>query len=432
MHPNLSFEQAPPVSVPYRFFLTAPWFGAAAGLLLAWQGAEAWASRWSPGALAAAHLVAVGYMLQAMAGALFQFVPVAAGGNVWRPRLVASIVHPALVLAASLLTAALATGQSSWLLVAGPLFAVGAGFYALVVGIALWRTVAGGPTIWSLRAAVAALVVTVAIGLALAEGIARGFAWPFADLADVHAAWGLGGWAFLLLAGVSFHVVPMFQLTPPYPRRLARALPTAMLAALVLWSGRLGGGTSPWQEAAYFSGLALAAGYGGTTLWLQGRRRRRIADPTLRFFRLATACLLAILASAVLFSAMPGLAAHPRAPVWLGVLALPGAFVSAINGMLYKIVPFLNWLDLQRLGGGRTVPPNIREMLPESAMTGQMRLHFAALAALLGAVLWPELTRPAGVLFAASCAWLGWNLIGAAGRYRLFKGRIAAAAPNPG
>jgi hypothetical protein len=31
MHPNLSFEQVPPIDVPFRFFLTAPLFGAAAG-----------------------------------------------------------------------------------------------------------------------------------------------------------------------------------------------------------------------------------------------------------------------------------------------------------------------------------------------------------------------------------------------------------------
>ena len=38
MQPTLSFEQAPPISVPYRFFLTAPLFGAVAGLILACSG----------------------------------------------------------------------------------------------------------------------------------------------------------------------------------------------------------------------------------------------------------------------------------------------------------------------------------------------------------------------------------------------------------
>ena len=36
----------------------------------------------------------MGYMLQAMCGALLQFVPVSTGGNIWRPKLVAVVVHP--------------------------------------------------------------------------------------------------------------------------------------------------------------------------------------------------------------------------------------------------------------------------------------------------------------------------------------------------
>ncbi|MCE9569169.1 MAG: hypothetical protein K8R10_04030 [Rhodocyclales bacterium] len=86
MHANLSFDQAPPISVPYRFFVAAPWFGVLAGILLTWSGADALASRWTPEALALTHLIALGFMLQAMCGALFQFIAVAVGGNVWRPK----------------------------------------------------------------------------------------------------------------------------------------------------------------------------------------------------------------------------------------------------------------------------------------------------------------------------------------------------------
>ena len=79
MHAALSFEQAPPLTVPIRFFATAPWFGVAAGLLLLWQGPEALASRWSPATMALTHLMTAGLMLQGMCGALLQFVPVEAG-----------------------------------------------------------------------------------------------------------------------------------------------------------------------------------------------------------------------------------------------------------------------------------------------------------------------------------------------------------------
>ena len=52
----LSFENAPPFSAPLRFFLTAPLFAVLAGLLLVIEGPVVFASRWTPGALAATHL----------------------------------------------------------------------------------------------------------------------------------------------------------------------------------------------------------------------------------------------------------------------------------------------------------------------------------------------------------------------------------------
>src|SRR3989338_6834100 len=94
MQPALSFEQAPPISVPYRFFLTAPLFGAVAGMVLAVLGPDTFHSGWSPGALEMTHLIVVDFMLQAMCGSLLQFVAVVAGANIWRPRLFAAFVYP--------------------------------------------------------------------------------------------------------------------------------------------------------------------------------------------------------------------------------------------------------------------------------------------------------------------------------------------------
>ena len=82
MQAMLAFENAPPLTAPLRFFLTAPLFGLLAGLLIAVEGADIFASRWMPGALAATHLMTVGFMLQVMLGALIQILPVVAGAKV--------------------------------------------------------------------------------------------------------------------------------------------------------------------------------------------------------------------------------------------------------------------------------------------------------------------------------------------------------------
>ena len=431
MHPNLSFEQAPPISVPYRFFLSAPLFGIAAGLLIAFTGAEFLASRWTPAALALNHLMVAGFMLQAMCGALFQFIPVVAGGNIGKPRLVAGIVHPLLLSGTLLLTGGFVSGAGLVLEAGGGLLALGLAIFIVTAGLALFRAPAGGAILWSLRLAVAALTLTVILGLALLAGLHGSPVFPQLEATDVHAAWGLGGWGLLLLSGVAYNVVPMFQLTPPYPAWITRVLPAGMLIALALWSFKLTGRSAAWQDTVLLAGMALAAGFAVITLRLQAQRRRRVPDATLALFRVAMISLAGIFCSALLFRLVPQLGSDPRAALWIGILALAGVFVSAINGMLYKIVPFLNWLHLQRQAGMTAALPNMKDMIGDRAMHGQMKLHVAALAVLLSAVFVPALARPAGVLLAASSAWLLYNLLRAAALYRRFKDRIRAVEPYP-
>jgi hypothetical protein len=427
MHPNLSFEQAPPIWVPYRFFLTAPLFGIAAGLLLAWTGPDALASRWTPAALALTHLMVAGFMLQAMCGALLQFIPVAAGGNIWRPQLVAGLIHPSLVVGAILLVSGFLSGPGIGFAIGAGLIATALTGYVAVTGLALIRAPVRGATIVTLRLAVVGLAATYVLGFALAEGLRGTWGMRLADVTHVHAAWGLGGWALLLVSGVSYYVVPMFQLTPPYPAWLGRILPWGMMAVLGLWSVWLLGGINGWPWFLVLAGLLLAATFAFVTLRLQRQRRRRVPDVTLSFFRVGMGSLLAIAVTFVAVAPAPSLAAAPQTPLWIGILAVVGVFVSVINGMLYKIMPFLNWLHLQRLGGLTVLPPNMKDMIPDEAMHGQMRLHLAALAALLVAVLWPALAPVGGLLFAGSCGWLEWNLLRAARAYLSFRDRIRAA-----
>ena len=101
----LSFEKLPPFSAPLRFFLTAPLFSLAAGLLLMAVGPQLLESRWTPGLRAATHLVTVGFMLVVMLGALIQILPVVTGAYLRRPLAIARIVHVGLSAGALLLAA---------------------------------------------------------------------------------------------------------------------------------------------------------------------------------------------------------------------------------------------------------------------------------------------------------------------------------------
>lgn len=425
---NLSFEQAPPLSVPLRFFLTAPVFGLLAAALLMYLGESVLTSRWTPGVLAATHLLTTGFMLQAMLGALLQFVPVAAGGNVWRPRLIAHLVHPCLGLASLLLAAGFLQPQSGWFFLAGLLFAVGLGSFILVVGQALFATPAQSPTVHTLRLSLLGLLLTLLLGLGLLAGlnpastIPGRWGWSLPQLLDVHVAWGLGGWALMLVMAVSYLVVPMFLLTPNYATRLARGLPYALLLILLFWTGLALGGRSATglRDGLIFLGLALAAVYAVATLNLQHRRRRRVIDSTFMFWRLAMMALLALGISWLLLR-LGSWQERPAAMLWLGSLALLGVFVSVISGMMYKIIPFMIWLHLQRLPQLKQVPPNMKQMIPEKFMQRQFYTHLAATGLILLSVIWPVALPLAALMLGSSFAGLGWNTWLAVRIYQNFK-----------
>ena len=77
------------------------------------------------------------------------------------------------------------------------------------------------------------------MGILLAHGYASGIALPDArKLAAAHVSLMLGGWVLLLIVGVSYQVVPMFQLTPNYPKWLTATLAPAIFGSSVVECAR--------------------------------------------------------------------------------------------------------------------------------------------------------------------------------------------------
>jgi len=427
MQALLSFENAPPFAAPLRFFLSGPLFAGLAGILLLVEGPGLFASRWLPATLAATHLLTVGFMLQVMLGALIQILPVVAGANLARPQRVAGLVHAGL----SLGTLALVGGflfARPWLLSGGALLlAVSVLYFLVVTGRALFVVPSTSPTIRGLKLALGGLLAAVALGSLMALGMAHGWPLPLAALTDLHAGWGLGGWAGVLLAAMAYVVVPMFQLTPGYPARPGWWFPVLIVAALVLWSLAVFLDL-PWlirlcQAALGLAGLAFA----GLTWRLQGQRRRARADATYRYWQLGLASSVAALGMLLAAAGFPGLGELPGWTLFFGILLIAGGFLPFIIGMLYKIVPFLAWLHLQNQGQAKIPAPNMGRILADAHMQRQMQVHLLALAALLGAVIFPDwLARPAGLLFALANAGLAVNLFAAWRRYRRHGGEIRA------
>ncbi|MEO8600318.1 MAG: permease, partial [bacterium] len=195
----LSFDQTPPVSVPLRFFLTAPVFAIIASLLLIWYGPQALESRWVPLTLTLTHLLTLGFLATAMVGAVVQILPVVAGVHLPRAQLTAGIVHFFLVVGTAALAGAFLLAQP--LLFKLALLFLGFAFLWLLGAsvFGLWRVSDASATLWAIRLALIALLVTVILGATLASVFAWTFGLPLVELTDMHARWGLLGWVGLLV-----------------------------------------------------------------------------------------------------------------------------------------------------------------------------------------------------------------------------------------
>ena len=423
----LSLDQAPPLSVPWRFFLTAPVFGFAAAVAMAWHGPDILASRWLPASAGVVHLLTLGFATMVMAGAMLQMLPVVAGSPVAFPGIVAWCLYVPLTVG----TIALVTG---FLAAAPGAFLVGAvllGTFALVfvgaVAGSLLRARTAFATVNGMWAALIGFAVTATLGVLLAWSFGRGvFPLGFATWRDVHPLWGVAGWIGLLVVGVGYQVVPMFQLAPPYPAVLTRLL--APLALVGLAGASLLPGT--WMPRLAASGTAAAlCAFALTTLALQARRRRRLPDVSLDYWRVALGSLIAASLLFVLRPLWP-LTEAARREVLVAILAIIGFAVSVIEGMLLKIVPFLAWFHLQARAGLAARVPHVKEFLPDASARWQFRTHGTAVAFMALAALSPLAFWPAVVTFGASQCILGWNLWRTAWRFRAEVARLVCAGPK--
>ncbi len=413
---DLRFDRMPPRWVPLRAFLAAPVLGGFGGLMLGIVGGSAAESRYVGELIGALHLVTLGFLTLVMVGAVVQVLPVVTGVPV--PG--ASWVGPASQLGVAGGSLAMAGGLAGrW----GPVIGaggilVGAGLtvFAAAGIVAAWQA-RRNPTGRAMGLAVVSLVVVATLGVAFLAGHA-GWTTLRRDLTDVHLAWALIGWLGLLVMGVSFQVVPMFQVTPQYPQRVQHWIPAAGFLGLVVWTFGRVGRWSPVAAVGAVVAVGAVAIHAGVTLWLQAHRRRKLRDVTTDDWRLGMASV--IVAALLVGAAGVGLVDLGRTgpALALGVLVVFGAGVSVVEGMLYKIVPFLSWLHLQNLVSRREAGAamrirNMRQLLPASGPRRQFVAHLVAVVtSLVAAVAGGVWVRIAGFALAVDLWWLAWELAG--------------------
>lgn len=365
---------------------------AAAALAVAGIGYPA-AGLAEPATLILVHLVAIGWLSLAMAGALLQFVPVL----VSRPLAFSGLALPALfalIAGLILLCAGFAT-LAGWIEAPLDLLPLGAAF--LLSGFALLGLMLAA-TLLSARP-IALFARFVLIGLACLAATALSGA-AFTTLLSgrgdwlgavallpaglpFHALLGLAGWLGLIAVGVSYRLFVMFMMAPEPP--IHRVRPVLLIASLGLGFAFVGlaapfAAIEPgagWITAALAMLALTCLFYSRDILALYRARRRKALEINMlasipAFIALGLGATL--LPVAILVQAGGGLIA---APVFLIIFGWLGGLTLA---QLVKIVSFVTWLETYAPRLGRGPAPRVGDLVAMPRTGWWFQLYYAGAA----------------------------------------------------
>ena len=401
---GLSIDQAPPISAPLRFFLTAPLFGILAGIFILLSDSGTLTNRYSMDAIVITHLITIGVFSFIMFGALSQMLPVLAGAKIPRVIEVTTIAH--ILLSIGLLAMAFGLKYQLSQLTSLSYFYLGIGFFMMLFSIAYAMK-----DITNFTATIKGMVVSLSFALAIAVmGLVLLYEYAVNNLselhhflANVHSVWAIFGFAGILIIAVSFQVLPMFYVAPRFKNFCKKRVALLITFGLVSWLVL----NLFYEEYALYAKFFIATFFWAfaTTVWIKlNKRKRPISDVTVWYWR-AASIFLTLGAFLWIFDEF----FKHEYIVMVAILIGGGFILSIMIGMIYKIVPFLVWFHLN--GKGYMNIPTINEMINKKIAKIQFILLMFSLVGFVFSFYMPSMLAPSALAFIVSMALLQYNIL---------------------
>ena len=358
---GLSLDQAPPISVVFRFFLSGALFGLLAGVMILLFQTNIF-NPYSTEALILTHTLTLGVMLSFMFAALFQMLPVIAGVILSSPVKKANFVQYPFILGVLSLLLGFYTSQT-WLFILASLLLGGSIFYITAIMLKnLIQLQNHSASSKGMMVALIALAMVIILALYMTgtlSGLLQGT--HYSIVKEAHYSFGLFGWIALLIISISFQVIEMFYVTPAYPKFVSGYLPYKLLALLLI--GLIISFFIPtvWAVIDIFLALVLI-GYALITLKRLTQRKRPLTDATVWFWRLGLSSLILSMLLILITTFKEIEVLKQLSYIFFATFAL-----SIVFAMFYKIVPFLTWFHLN--AQGYFTAPMMHEVVhPKTAM----------------------------------------------------------------
>ena len=401
---GLSADQAPPISAPLKFFLTAPLFAIFAGFLIFVSDASILIVRFAPESIAIAHAITIGFLGFVMLGAMTQMLPVLAGAKVYKVEFVTSFSYFLLVFGLIFMIFGLYFSKQT--LNALALISLSIGFLSILIPmlISLKYVTNFSPTVKAIFVSILYAIVAVLMGAYLLSSYATGSVSDIHMLiSNIHSVWATFGFAGILIIGVAFQVLPMFYVAPRFKQFCKRRVVLLISSGLFIWLGL----NIFLPEYAIIAKIWVGLFFWAfsTTVWLKlNNRRRPISDVTVWYWRTSTIFMTLGLFGWVINSML-----DDQHIVVVSVIIGGGFILSIMMGMLYKIVPFLVWFHLNAKGYMNI--PTMNEMINKKTAKIQFILFLLSLIGFIVSYFLPVLLHVSALIFVASMIILEYNIL---------------------
>lgn len=403
---GLSLTQAPPISVPFRFFLSAPIFGVLISLIFLVFPFDEVSNEYHNVSIGLIHLFTLGILTMIIFGAMQQMMPVLAGAVVSKPKLFANIVHSSLFIGTICMSFSFILDMKQ-LLYIGVLFLSLSFLSFFIVCIKLLFEVKFlTSTVKAMRLFSLSGLITFILGFYLAfSHIDSNIGENYLVFVNTHILFGLLGFAFLLIMGVSFQVIPMFYVALDFPKFVQHKVPIVLFITLFISF------FSFYFEINFlflkFIFVVMILSFAYFALKSLNNRKRPVFDVTLWYWKFSLICLV--------ISMIIWLFDIFESNYILAICFAFGFLYSLLQGMVYKIIPFLSWFHLN--SKGYFLIPTIREFIDEKWIKLHFSLHFFSIIFFLISYFEKEFIYIAAILFLVSNILFFINALGAIKKY---------------
>lgn len=411
MYVGLSLDQAPPFEAPLKFFLTAPILATIASFIIFFLSDL---NMYAYETISTVHITTIGFMLMIIFGALQQMLPVVAGAIIKKPLIIANITYASLLFGLGTFFIGFFFYEKTSLILSAFFLLIAS---VLFLGVCLFELIKVKEKSFIVQGMIISLVfaflaILVGIHMSMSHAM-QSINQTYFIFTNIHYNFIFVGFLFLLIVSITFQVVPMFWVTNPFNKKVQKFIIYFTTSMLILFSIALilGFENSQLYKFALFF---ITTYFAYQTLRTIFSRKRKLKDLSIYYY--VTSMIFLILGSLYsLFFNIFELRIEA-----LGLLWGLGFILSIMNGMLYKIVPFLAWFHLSSRGFFDI--PTIRDMIPLKHIEYQFYLHLSSILAFLiyfflGSLIFMKI---GALLLAISNLYLFINLYKAARVYLKF------------